>query len=586
MSRETERFTLEILEAVKTETFLDYISNVSHCKQRNREQLGEMLASLNNTGEIDIISEFKNLKNKADSAGDFFSAMHILEIVLPDLNSSVDKVLDCVQHTITEAGQDLAAGMLIQPLTDFCEAIPSRVDEALVVILSDPGSYGNLLPPVLIAGTGVDIEKYINHSIDYLYHENVSIRSNAVFALGRIQYSSRSEYIQRILNGLTAICETEVHDQVLSSVVRTVCNIITSNDSYTEEALEILSSALSKGGGLTLYKASHIFGYECQNFREEVLDTLLAALSSVNAEHGGTLSNIGHGISILLKRDDPKKGIDFLERFLLHHQREVTIESLNHLVHSIMEQDISLLNKLMTKWFLKGDRILCDSIRIIVDTSHNKEIRLSVDQAELPPGNSVHHIFIARKVIGYLFMKPVTCASILLSLMENYQEENVLSDIGMLIFDPILLNYSGGPYHFLKENQGKFSEPVNFEIQKAINAIDAYLEGLRSIPEIPEMFPTQEQREIQRRSIGRKMAESYKEAQQDSIINLICSKSILLYGRSSIVRVYDNSGKSNRMEIPMQQHSVSFEIPRQADISPVDFDYTLRVFRNERLVDR
>ena len=585
MSKKLEHSTLEILEAIKTGTFLDHISNVSHYKQRDREQLGEVLASLHNSGEIDVISEFKNLQNKSDSAGDFFSAMHILEKTLPDLNYSVDQVMDCVQHIIAEAGQDLAAGGLIQPFTDFCKAIPSRVDEALEFILSNPGSYGTLLPPVLIAGTGLDIEKYVTQAIHYISHENAIIRSNAVFALGRIQFSSESDYPPRILNGLATICETEVQDQVLSSVVRTVCNILTANDFYTDEALEILSSALSKGDGHTLYTASHVFGYECKKLREDVLDTILTALSSVDSEHRGTLGNIGHGISILLKRDDPEKGINFLERFLLQHQGKVTIESLDHLVHSVIGQDISLLNKLMTKWFLKGDRILCDSIRTIVDISHNKEPRLSIDQTELPPGNSVHHIFIARKAIGYLFMNAVTCTSILLSLMENYQEESVLNDIGMLIFDPILLNYSGGPYHFLKENQGKFSEPVNLEIQKAINAIDDYLEGLRSVPEIPEMFPTQQQREIQRRSIGRKMAESYKEAQKDSIMNLICSKSILLYGRSSIVRVYNSSGESNRMEIPMHQHSVSFEVPRQADISPVDFDYTLRVFRNERLIE-
>ena len=586
MSDEKELSALEILETIENGTFLEYISNECRKKRGDPEQLKEAISSLHNSGVIDVFFEFRRLENKSELASDFFGVMHFLQKILPSLNGSVQKVIDCVQHFTAEAGQDLASGLLLQPLTDFCKVSLSRVDEALDFILSDPELYGNLLTPVLLAGTSQDLAMYVDRAIGCCHSNNVMVRRNAIFALGRINFSQGSEWPENILNLLAHICETELQDQVLSCVIGTACNISDKDNSYSTKAVGVLSSALSRGDRLTLFAASHVFGYQTESLSEEILDTILTALIEVNPEHAGILRNIAFGISILLKGKNQKKGIEFLERLLLRHQGTITIKSLSHLAYNIMAGDISLLNKLMTKWFLKGDQILCDSIWEIVDNSHNKEPCLSIDQAELPPGNAVHHVFVARKAIGYLFFKAVTCTSILLSLMENFPDKDVLENIGRLIFDPILLNFSGGPYQFLKENMGKYSDSVNTEIEKAMNSIDNYLDDLKSIPVIPEMFPSQEQREIQRRSIARKMSESLKEAQKDSIMELLCSKSVLLYGRSSIVQVFDNSGKSNRMEIPMQKHSVSIEFPRQADISPVDTDLMLRVFRNERMVER
>jgi phage portal protein BeeE len=106
------------------------------------------------------------------------------------------------------------------------------------------------------------------------------------------------------------------------------------------------------------------------------------------------------------------------------------------------------------------------------------------------------------------------------------------------------------------------------------------------MPEIPEMFPSQKQQEAKTRHHSQKIAESFKETQKESIFNLMCSKSLLLYGNASVMHMREDGGQSRRMEIPMQRHSISMEIPRQGDIDPFTFDYTLRVFRNERIVSR
>lgn len=78
------------------------------------------------------------------------------------------------------------------------------------------------------------------------------------------------------------------------------------------------------------------------------------------------------------------------------------------------------------------------------------------------------------------------------------------------------------------------------------------------------------------------MADSFKTAMKGSIVDLMCTKSVILYGVSSINHVYNGKEKMQRMEIPMKSHGTSIEMPRQDNLDPFGLDYALRTFRAER----
>ena len=78
-----------------------------------------------------------------------------------------------------------------------------------------------------------------------------------------------------------------------------------------------------------------------------------------------------------------------------------------------------LISKVVTRWFLRGERALCEGVHEIGGTHLGGDFRIEIDPAELKPLDLVHVIFIARKAIGYFFMKPVTAASIVISLMRR-----------------------------------------------------------------------------------------------------------------------------------------------------------------------
>jgi hypothetical protein len=218
----------------------------------------------------------------------------------------------------------------------------------------------------------------------------------------------------------------------------------------------------------------------------------------------------------------------------------------------------------------------------IIGIHHGDDLSLEIDPAELKPADFVHILFVARKAIGYLFMKPISTATILISLMRHTTDDEVLTELGALLFDPLLLNFTGKAREYIVQQSGRESVKVKATIDQALKAIDTYLEDLRSVGSLAALHPGEAQREAYHRHFSRLMAESWKEAQAQSVLLNSVSKSVLLYGRKSISYVYDSDGQSHRMEIPLQSHGTEIEFPRMEYLDPLGLAYMLRIFKIER----
>lgn len=119
-------------------------------------------------------------------------------------------------------------------------------------------------------------------------------------------------------------------------------------------------------------------------------------------------------------------------------------------------------------------------------------------------------------------------------------------------------------------------------LKRAIKAFEGYIEGLKSTGNIPELHPSQENREVYRRRFLSQMSEAMKNAEKESVFLSLVSKSVLLYGRKSIDYVYDPDGEARRMEMPLKRFGTEMELPRLENIDPYGLDYMIRIFRAEQ----
>ena len=572
----------DLIVAFQEGNFLQVLYDKSLSERESGNDLTDELVSMHNDGMLDVIAGFRALRNKSDAGYDFFITRHILEKALPRLNSPVQPVMDCIIHLVNEAGQDMAAGTLFDPFIDFCAAEPSRPKEALKQIEASIDQLADLLTPTVVAGARIDTKHYLNEAIRLTEHKSIEIRKRAIFSLGRIQYPQGTNLCEPALACLELSCTKETDDHLLGNLIKSAFSLYKYDKSQVDRIIDLINCALSQGGDYALHAASELFGFDFNELPEALLDALLDHLRRVRPQNKGTLDKINYGLIKLLNRENPSKGIEFLEAVLIANPNDVSMDIFDSVIREISKNN-NVLKKLLTRWFLRGDRVLCEGIRAVVNMAHDHNMLLEIDPSELVSIDLVHIVFLARKTIGYLFFKPVTAASVIISLMHHTNEEATLQQLGTLFFDPLLLNFPGKVKDYLIQQAESKSGKAKKTIETALEIFDEYLDDLKSTWVIPELHPSQAQRDAHRRHFSRLMSESFKEAEKKSVILSLVSKSVLLYGRKSINYVYGPNGKSNRMEIPLHSHGTEMEFPRLENIDPFGLDYMLRIFRAEQI---
>jgi hypothetical protein len=566
--------------AYKDGKLLETIHEKARENWKNLDVLVADLIRLHNSKDINLIASFSTLKNELNSGAEFFSTRHILEKLLPELDAPIAEVMECVINLVKEAGQDMAAGTLLPPFTDFCASNASRPREAISLIERLPEKYFDLLPQVIIAGARLDVELYLDIAIRLAKSDDIELRRRAAFSLGRTENLKENSLIEKAILCLEGTVQEETDDRLLGDVIDSVFNLWKQSKTYLERITVIIDKALLQGGDYTLHAGARLFGFN-KELPTSILDSLLTHLLRIKPENTGSLEYIDFGLASLIEQGNPKY-LEFLENLLLSNPEKLSMSVFDSAMREFFKNQNNTLNRLMTRWFIKGDRVLCDGISEITDLAHESNIQLAIESSDFDYSQSNLVIFLARKAIGYLFSKPVTAASIVVSLM-HYATGETMQILINLLFDFLLINYPGKIGEYLRKKIETETDEVKKSLETTIKLFDDYFEGIKSTGNIPELYPSQSQRDTYNRRFSKIMEQAMKDAQKDSVLLSLVSTSVLLYGRKSIDYVYTADGQSNRMEIPLQAHSTEIEFPRTTNIDPFGLDYTLRVFRAERI---
>lgn len=570
-----------LIDSYKAGTLIQVVYTRSIAERDQRNTLAAELTALHNEGAIDVIAGFTSLNNRPGSEVDFFLTRHVFEKILPQISASIQPVMACVHHLYAEAGHDGAAGMILDAYSSFCEKDPSHPKEALKEIERNPDLLP-LLTPTIVAGSRIDTSHYLAETLRLAGHNSIEFRRSAVFTLGRIQWPKGSTPPASAYTALEKVVAVEDDDNLLGCAIKTSFSLLQSDKSQERRIDKLLGDALSKGRDHALHAASQLFGFHTGEIPDQIMDTLVSQFYRIDPANKGTIDNIDHGLAHFLKTDKAINAISILQDMLIAHADDLSLKSFGSVVTQI-HNDKALLSTVSTRWLLRGEPVLCEGTYTIVSTGHGADMLLDIDPAELQPADYMHTIFLARKAIGYLFPNPESAASLLVSLMRHAPDKRTLTELGSLLFNPLLLNFTGKARTYVAECASGASGEVKEMLVGILKEVDDYLDALKSVGEIPELHPSEAQREAYNRRLSHQMAESFKEAEKQSVFLSLVSKSVLLYGRKSINYVHGPDGQSKRIEIPLQEHSVEIELPRQERLDRFGLDYMLRVFRAEQL---
>ncbi|VTU13475.1 hypothetical protein SRS16CHR_00609 [Variovorax sp. SRS16] len=576
-----EQSLKEVLQAASGD-LLQAIHATARGARDRFDDLARDLAALHNEGTVDAVAAFAGLKNSAQQNHEFFLTRHVFEKALPQLQAPVERVMGCVLALCREAGRDLAAGTILNAFTAFCVQDPPRADEAMRLILADPAGLAEMIAAVAVAQSTVAEIYDPAPVLDLACHSVVEVRQHAVFAIGRIRVPATSTLPQVMLAALEEAQTRETNDHVLAAMIDASLACLIRDPALQTRAVMLIDAALGKGQGASLHAAAGLLWLRGKEIPSSLRRALLPHLLRVEPQHTGTLDQLDHGLAMMLTPENPTDGLQFLETLLVTHDGRLLVESLRSTISEI-QQSPALLATVITRWFLSGRKVLCEAIPQIVQAHRRVDLPIDIDEREIPRMDFVHLVFIARKAIGYLFMAHVAAASIVVTLMHHAPDEETLDALAALLIDPLLLNYPGSTREYLERRSARTSEPVRHAIDKALAAIAGHLGELAQIPVLNALQPGPSQRETHRRQMAESMATAMKAAERDSVFLNLFSRSTLLYGHKSISYIHTGESEPRRIELPLTSHSVSMEFPRMEILDPYGLDFTLRVFRVERL---
>src|SRR5690606_1608952 len=105
-------------------------------------------------------------------------------------------------------------------------------------------------------------------------------------------------------------------------------------------------------------------------------------------------------------------------------------------------------------------------------------------------------IVLAHRATGYLFIHPITAASLVLRLIRSAAEAQRKA-VADLRFDPLVINGPGTLATWLSERANNTSDPAQPVIADLLVRLKAYLEGLHKAGWIKELRPSERERLIE-----------------------------------------------------------------------------------------
>lgn len=574
-----EKLKEKLFKAQNQGNLLEIIYEINNSSDNVKQTLNKALISLHNESKINIIAELRKSSLRLKGNDFFFSNRLILEEVLPEIVAPVDEVMDCVRHLYIEAGNDIAASWIFEAFKKYCEVDQLRSKNALQIIEISVEKWLCLIIPVITSGSKHQASEFLSKAILFTQHENINVRLKAIFAIGKINYDDNSVLLKKALESLKNIVNHEDDCRLLSQAMNAVYSLYVIDEKLKSEIIQIFKKILTKNDEIILNTTSEIFRFQNIKIPEELLDIILEALKNINHQNTTSLVNIDYGLHKLLELKQEEKVILFLEYVLLKNEKYLSIGNFSSAIRDILNNN-QLLSKLVTRWFLSKNISLGKAIGDLFMSSHSKDIQIIADKDLLTKQPEGTCLFVVKKVIGWLFNRPISCISFIISIID-IANENEIDEISKLIFNPLLISFPGRVPPYLIKNKSNCSPKTQIIIDGALNKFDNFQSDIKAAIDIPELLPSQTHQEIYSRYFNQKFEDSLKTAQKNSIINKIASKSVLLYGHKSIDYIQDPNNDLHRVEIPLKSFEHSIEIPNLEYLDPFALDYMAVVFRLE-----
>lgn len=539
-----------------------------------------LAVDLHNRGEIDLLAAATPAALGEVEGFRFFTLQQFYCEAIPSLDADPLSLMGAVNALVTAGGEDLASFQPNGAFRDWCAASTERVEAVLRIIEAGTAQAKDYLSLTLEAGARSDPAAYLTKSIEYV-RDAPDLRLGALTALSRIDSSGSGDLGAEAVDLMESLLTEEADDMVRTHVLMAAINLYArAPTALHDQVLAIIGKAVSSGGDGVLNRGANALFHHRKDLSDAMIEVLLTALEGVNPAHKGTINTLDVALSQLLKTGHGARVSAFLEKVLLTHPDALTLKDFDSVGHELLINQPTLRDDMVVRWLMSGETTLADGISHLVGSVGGSPVTFTIDVTPYRL-NDHEALFLARKTVGWFFFHPLTAASLLICILRTVKGD-VADAVGDLLFEPLLLNFSGELREYLEKRLKGPRDKAKPQIRRALGKLESYIGDLRSTGLIAELAPSERDRLIEQQRNNEQMRQIQKVAEEASVLMKFIPKSVILYGNASVTYRRDTTGKLHRHHMKMGGFSTTWEAPRLQSIDPFSLEAQLRTFRAER----
>ncbi|ERH50900.1 hypothetical protein O203_11355 [Ectopseudomonas chengduensis] len=514
-----------------------------------------------------------------------------MKILLPALGSIATSCVDLLEMMAGAIPDDdlMLSHLPYAEIVKWCQVSPERPMELLHLIES-----GSLLSQrfhcvqaCISVGFQTDAAFYLAKAIEFLENGDVPQRAQAARALCNLSAEVRGtngDLVETILAVIERETEPTARDALLALALAWQKDAPAELERSTYELIKRAASPVTLTAKQTI--ARELLG-NSNPYTAQARHDLLALVVSGQPENE-IVQLLDVFLAGLIRKGEVSEAREVIEKFILSDP-SVPFTHFGSVLHQLESGDDSVLDEWVVTWLQSGSVRLSAALRrSLFAASEGRVFTFDFRQALDVPESD--YLFIARKALGIFFSKPVFIASLIVSLMRN-ATDTTMGALQSLLFDPVLINYSGLRSDYLDEIAASTTDPASKAVQQALQQLQNYLEDLGNA-HIRELQPSERERQLEHYRRNEEMQSQMVEARKSSIMASLASEKILLYGTGMASWVPEfpppqgiaesETGPMRRMEQSLATIQHSFQLPRHSVLEPSTLELQILNFLYEK----
>lgn len=552
---------------------------VERLRRHRTDELGKAfratLAKLHNDGTIDVLEPARQIATSPINQHDFFTVMHVYSELIPALDASVPDMLAAVKALSTRAGEDLASGMANGGYRTWAEQ-GSRARETFETINPEDGDDSAYVFLALQALAKTEPDAALDRAILYVGGNAGPARSAAAKAIGTFDLTDPDRRT-RATDALAAHAASS-DDNSLGHILAAICEIAKAHPDTHTKAAALIDANIERTGDHAIHQLSLELMFHVDELPPAIVKPLTAIMHRVPIGNRGTIRDIGAAAGKLADKNRLDEALALITPLLSLHEELTSLKPLGSLNYYLLQLTPDELAQTIIVWLLACDPNLGRATMALVGHHHGDAPLILDPRSAAASLDDPRRLLLAHRAIGWLFVHPVTAASLVVGLLDGAGDA-AQRTIAELLFDPLLINFSGSVGDWIAEQAKAAGHPSQAILNDLVTRLKAYIEGLREPGRIKELRPSERERLIEHHRQNESMRQAYKASEKTSILASLATRQVLLYGTRSISYFKGMGGKQQRSEMKMHSFSHSIESPRLDILEPFDLDYMLRVFR-------